>query len=138
MAFFLPFRPGMHAFIPFVFQRISEPVGIIAPVGQHPLCLWQAAQHGSSPGVIANGASGEEHAGRAALRIGYLNPIERLWTVMHQCVTHNRHYPTQKQFADTNLRFFFGKLCLKSGKLSETKYQIASASLLMRILRVLR
>lgn len=25
---------------------------------------------------------------------------------MHQCVTHNRHYPTQKQFADTILRFF--------------------------------
>ncbi|MDZ7710394.1 MAG: transposase [Roseovarius sp.] len=26
----------------------------------------------------------------------HLNPIERLWAVMHQCVTHNRHYPTRK------------------------------------------
>jgi transposase len=36
----------------------------------------------------------------------HLNPIERLWAVMHQCVTHNRHYPTQKQFADAILTFF--------------------------------
>ncbi len=36
----------------------------------------------------------------------HLNPIERLWAVMHQVVTHNRHYPTQKQFADAVLRFF--------------------------------
>lgn len=35
----------------------------------------------------------------------HLNPIERLWAVMHQCVTHNRHYPTQKQFADAILTF---------------------------------
>jgi len=34
-----------------------------------------------------------------------LNPIERLWAVMHQHVTHNRHYPTQKQFADAILAF---------------------------------
>ena len=36
----------------------------------------------------------------------HLNPIERLWAVMHQCVTYNRYYPTQKQFADAILRFF--------------------------------
>ena len=36
----------------------------------------------------------------------HLNPIERLWPVMHQCVTHNRYYPTQKQFADAILKFF--------------------------------
>lgn len=36
----------------------------------------------------------------------HLNPIERLWAVMHQCVTHNRYYPTQKQFANAILRFF--------------------------------
>ena len=36
----------------------------------------------------------------------HLNPIERLWAVMHQFVTHNRHYPTQKQFADAILKFF--------------------------------
>lgn len=36
----------------------------------------------------------------------HLNPIERLWAIMHQCVTYNRYYPTQKQFADAILRFF--------------------------------
>ena len=36
----------------------------------------------------------------------HLNPIERLWAVMHQYVTHNHDYPTQKQFADAVLRFF--------------------------------
>ena len=36
----------------------------------------------------------------------HLNPIERLWAVMHQFVTHNRHYPTQKQFAGAILKFF--------------------------------
>ena len=24
----------------------------------------------------------------------HLNPIERLWGVMHECITHNRHYAT--------------------------------------------
>lgn len=36
----------------------------------------------------------------------HLNPIERLWAVMHRCVTHNQYYPTQKQFADAILAFF--------------------------------
>ena len=36
----------------------------------------------------------------------HLNPIERLWAVMHRYVTHNRHYPTQKQFTDAILAFF--------------------------------
>jgi len=31
--------------------------------------------------------------------------IERLWAVLHQYVTHNRHYPTQKQFANAILAF---------------------------------
>jgi transposase len=36
----------------------------------------------------------------------HLNPIERLWAVMHAHVTHNRFYATQKQFADAILNFF--------------------------------
>ena len=36
----------------------------------------------------------------------HLNPIERLWAVLHAHVTHNRFYPTQKQFADAILHFF--------------------------------
>ena len=35
----------------------------------------------------------------------HLNPIERLWAVLHKYVTHNRHYPTQKQCADAVLAF---------------------------------
>ena len=35
----------------------------------------------------------------------HLNPIERLWAVMHTHVTHNRHYPTQKHFANAILNF---------------------------------
>ena len=36
----------------------------------------------------------------------HLNLIERLWAVMHQYVTHNRHHTIQKQFANAILRFF--------------------------------
>ena len=35
----------------------------------------------------------------------HLNPIERLWAVLHQYVTHNRYYPSQKQFANAILAF---------------------------------
>ena len=31
--------------------------------------------------------------------------IERLWTVLHRYVTHNRSYPNQKQFANAILAF---------------------------------
>ena len=36
----------------------------------------------------------------------HLNPIERLWAVMHKHVTHNQFHPSQKQFADAILAFF--------------------------------
>lgn len=36
----------------------------------------------------------------------HLNPIERLWAVMHARVTHNQFYATQMQFADAILLFF--------------------------------
>lgn len=36
----------------------------------------------------------------------HLNPIERLWAVMHAHVTHNRFYPKQKQFAEAIVAFF--------------------------------
>ena len=35
----------------------------------------------------------------------HLNPIERLWAIMHRHVTRNRYYPRQKQFAKAILRF---------------------------------
>lgn len=36
----------------------------------------------------------------------HLNPIERLWGVMHKYVTHNRHYATFNQFTEAILGFF--------------------------------
>ena len=36
----------------------------------------------------------------------HLNPIERLWGVMHKWVTHNRHYATFDQFTEAIFNFF--------------------------------
>lgn len=36
----------------------------------------------------------------------HLNPIERLWSVMHKGVTHNQHYATFSQFTEAILLFF--------------------------------
>ena len=36
----------------------------------------------------------------------HLNPIERLWGVMHKKVTHNRFYKTYREFAEKILQFF--------------------------------
>ena len=36
----------------------------------------------------------------------HLNPIERLWGVMHKWVTHNRHYSSFDQFTEAILGFF--------------------------------
>lgn len=36
----------------------------------------------------------------------HLNPIERLWGVMHKWVTHNQHYTTFNQFTQAILEFF--------------------------------
>lgn len=35
-----------------------------------------------------------------------LNAIERLWGVMHRCVTHNKHYPTELDFVRAIQAFF--------------------------------
>jgi len=32
----------------------------------------------------------------------HLNPIERLWGVMHKHLTHNRTYPTYRDFAEAD------------------------------------
>ena len=36
----------------------------------------------------------------------HLNPIERLWGVMHKWVTHNQHYATFNQFSEAIFQFF--------------------------------
>src|SRR6516164_11019923 len=35
----------------------------------------------------------------------HLNPIERLWALMHEHLTHNKTYPTCREFADAILAF---------------------------------
>ena len=69
--------------------------------------IWDNAAYHKGPDVRA-------FLARTACRIHliqlppycpHLNPIERLWAVLHQYVTHNRYYPSQKQFADAILAF---------------------------------
>ena len=36
----------------------------------------------------------------------HLNPIERLWAVMHMWVTHNQYYATYDEFTAAILKFF--------------------------------
>ena len=40
----------------------------------------------------------------------HLNPIERLWGLMHRNVTHNKCYATCAQFADATLSFLREKV----------------------------
>ena len=40
----------------------------------------------------------------------HLNPIERLWGVMHKNITHNKTYDTCKEFAETTLEFLREKV----------------------------
>ena len=38
-----------------------------------------------------------------------MNPIKRLWRVMHRHVTHNRFYPDFRQFTEAIMDFFSTK-----------------------------
>ncbi len=81
-AFLRDFRPGMQTFIPLSFNASLsqsalagslEPValtGSIAPVGQQPVRLRQAAQQRRRARVVADLSSGHEEPDRPALRIG--------------------------------------------------------------------
>ena len=70
--------------------------------------IWDSAAYHKGPDVRAFLArpDGRIHLIQLPPYCPHLNPIERLWAVMHQFVTHNRHYPIQKQFANAILRFF--------------------------------
>src|SRR6202035_4744835 len=46
----------------------------------------------------------------SARRAPDLNPIERLWGLMHRNVTHNKCYATCGQFADVTLDFLRDKV----------------------------
>lgn len=70
--------------------------------------IWDNAPYHRGPDVRAFLARPDCRINLIALPpyCPHLNPIERLWKVMHEHVTHNRYYPTQKQFADAILNFF--------------------------------
>jgi Transmembrane secretion effector len=64
-------RPGRDASLyAFVFQRFSEPIGVMASISQRPLRLRQAAQRGRSAGMVADLACGHEEADRLPIGIG--------------------------------------------------------------------
>ncbi len=50
----------------------------------------------------------------------HLNPIERLWGVMHKWVTHNRHYASFDQFTEAILGFLRKTLPEKWRAFTET------------------
>lgn len=50
----------------------------------------------------------------------HLNPIERLWGLMHRNVTHNKSYPSYREFADAMLRFLRTDVPAKWGTLCDS------------------
>ena len=62
-------RPGMHGRIPFVFQRFSEPVSVIAAVAEQPIDLRYAAQQCSCADVIADLPSSDKQVQWSPLAI---------------------------------------------------------------------
>ena len=70
--------------------------------------IWDNAAYHKSPEVREFLSRPENRIHLIALPpyCPHLNPIERLWKVMHGHVTHNRYYPTEKQFVDAILGFF--------------------------------
>lgn len=70
--------------------------------------IWDNAPYHKGPDVRAflSRADCRIHLIRLPSYCPHLNPIERLWKVMHSYVTYNRYYPTQKQFAQAILNFF--------------------------------
>src|SRR3546814_14831795 len=52
-------------------QGVAEPVGIIAPVGEHPLRFGQTVEQSGRASVIADLPGGHEEADRAAICIGH-------------------------------------------------------------------
>ncbi len=55
---------------PFVFQRISEPISVIAAICEQPICLRQFAHQGRCARVVADLPSRHEEIDRAANRVG--------------------------------------------------------------------
>src|SRR3546814_8474890 len=68
----VPYFPARDAGRDALFlQGIAEPVGIIAPVGEHPLRFGQTVEQSGYARVIADLPGGHEEADRAAICIGH-------------------------------------------------------------------
>ena len=50
----------------------------------------------------------------------HLNPIERLWGVMHKSLTHNRTYPTYREFAEAMLHFLRAEVPNRWGEFADS------------------
>jgi hypothetical protein len=61
---------GDAGLYPFVFQRISETVGIVDPVSQQPFCLRQAAQQSGCTRAIADLTCGHAETARTPIGTG--------------------------------------------------------------------
>ena len=57
----------------------------------------------------------------------HLNPIERLWGVMHKNITHNKTYDTCKEFAETTLEILRDKVPRNWGHNTAAQSQTTSA-----------
>ena len=60
------FLPRMQGLIPFIFKGFAKPIGIVAPVGQKPVGLGQAAQQRCGAGIVADLARSHEELEWAA------------------------------------------------------------------------
>jgi hypothetical protein len=62
------------------------------------------------PSWCKNGSPGQGAGSSLPSYCPHLNPIERLWGLMHRHVTHNKCYATCGQFADAVLDFVRDKI----------------------------
>lgn len=60
---------GDAGLYPFVFQRVPEPVGVIATIPEQPVDFWQVAEQSPRADVIADLAGGDEQVERPPLAI---------------------------------------------------------------------
>jgi len=63
------FPPRDAGAYPFVFQRISEPVGVVTSVSEQPFDLWLTAQQCPCADIVTNLPGGDEEVERSSLAV---------------------------------------------------------------------
>lgn len=61
--------PGDAGAYPFILQRFSEPIGVIAAIPDQPVDFWEAAEQRPCAGVVANLAGRKEQVERTPLAV---------------------------------------------------------------------